>query len=124
MRVRNLLFGILPLVMMAAGCGGPRSATPEDQARASIANLLADFENLPANPKEFAAAFAGGTPTAARQKYVGNVYRLVGSPTINGGSATAKVAIQRVSTGQWLGEATWEFTKVGESWKVKSGPLP
>lgn len=111
-------------LMMTTGCGGDKSGGPEAENRQRLTELLASLEDLPSRPKEFAASFVSGTPTAARQKYVGNVYYLVGAPTISGDSATAKVAIKRVNTSTWLGETTWEFAKAGDTWKIKSAPMP
>ena len=68
---------------------------------------------------------AGAAPKgAARKKYVGYQYRLVGRPTISGETATATVAFEKSSTGEKAGEKTWEFVREGGTWKIKAAPLP
>src|SRR5262245_31229836 len=124
MASRALIFGLFA-VAVAAGCGGKGAGKDAEDGIKQIAALLSDFEELPTRPKDFAASFASDAPSdSVRRKYVGNVYRMSGKPKIDGDTATAKVLVQKVNTGAWLGEATWEFAKVGATWKVRSAPLP
>lgn len=123
MKRRFLPIAFLGL-FVAAGCGGGKAGGPGAEDRARIRELVGSFEDLANRPKEFGANFVSGKPTAAPQKYVGNGFYLVDAPNITGETATAKVAVKRINTGAWLGEANWEFAKTGETWKVKSGPVP
>lgn len=121
------LLGLLLGMATAAGCGGPNPARDyggEDGKK--VADLISEFEDLTNKPKEFAQAFAAGVAPkgAAQKKYNSYQYRLVGRPTVSGETATATITIEKPSTGDKIGEKTWEFAKEGGTWKIKAAPLP
>jgi hypothetical protein len=51
-------------------------------------------------------------------------YTVVGRPSMNGTSATAKVRVDPAAGGATVREMEWLFEKDGDKWKIKSAPIP
>ncbi|HYW80950.1 MAG TPA: hypothetical protein VE890_15320, partial [Thermoguttaceae bacterium] len=44
--------------------------------------------------------------------------------TVTGDTAKATITVTNADDGSVVGEVEWEFVKEGETWKIKSAPLP
>ena len=114
-------------VALLVGCGQPNNASSyggEDGKR--IADVVGEFDELLQRPKQLEEAFvAGAAPKgAAVRKYLGHQFTLVGRPAVTGETGKATVAVEKSATGAKLAEVTWEFAKVGGTWKLKEAPMP
>lgn len=112
--------------ILLTGCGGPVGGDFGGPDGKLIADLIGDFDDLKNNPRKLVTAFAKGAVPAeeVQPKFRRYMFFLVGKPTVSGNTATATIAIEVPSTGDQVGERTWEFVKEGDAWKIKSAPLP
>jgi len=111
--------------LATAGCGSGGGGGQASADAVAITTAIDDVEGF-RNAKAVAKAFsAGAAPPADKLKAYGRYsLGLVGPPTVQGDTATAKVRFTENSTGKEAGTAEWALIKEGGQWKIKSAPLP
>lgn len=123
---------LLPLALIAPvlpGCGGGKDlelgkAAVLDDAQ-KIGVVVSEISDI--SPLSAAKLFtADAKPNQATIKKIATMaFVLDGKPKIDGTTATATVKIRSQSNAEKeLGSKEWSFVKEGETWKVKSAPLP
>ncbi len=120
---RNVSAVLLSLMIAATGCGGgdddkDRSYSDEEKVSGVI-----DISDVVSKPEEFKAAFVDGAAPEDATLYKGHSFA-ASDASVSGDSATITVVIRKVSTGKIVGEKDWTAQKVGDSWKLKSAPMP
>lgn len=125
---RWLLGALLALAVAvpAAGCGGPsdgRFGSADGKKIAELISALADDKN---NPKVFATHFAQGVAPkpADAKRFAPYSFFIVGKPAVSGTTATAKVDVWHELNSTKVGQVEWSFVKEGDTWKLKTAPLP
>src|SRR5262249_45099639 len=110
-----------------AGCGssGGGGSSPGGGAKA-IPGLVGGKKEARTDGRKGGGLFAkGGLPTAGRfKKYGGYSYYLVDKPRVSGTTTNVRVSVVNETTTKEAGKVEWSFVKEGESWKIKSAPLP
>ena len=126
--VRLIPLACLALVTAGSvGCGGAN--TNKDGATLmtdieGVEQFIASVDDMKEITQTFGKAFASGTapPRAELQKYQKYSFQLNGKPDMKQGEATVSVKIfqkdKEVATKEWV------VVKEGDSWKIKSAPLP
>ncbi len=121
---------LIPLFLASAcllGCGGDADSKPLDMGGADgdqISSLIEEVNEAVGNPKKLEALFVKGSKPADSKKMTKCSFSIVGKPSVSGSTGTAKVRIDPAGGGQTLGEPEWSFEKDGDTWKIKSAPLP
>jgi hypothetical protein len=115
------------LVLLSAslvlGCGGTyRPPSYGSEEGRNIALFMEEFNEAISDARRFQNSFAD-KPTQPMKVYSQFMYDVVGSPSIQGDQATAKIQI-RTEGGQDKGSLEWTFVKQGDKWKIKNAPLP
>ena len=125
--MRALVFFVLSVALAPAlGCGGsvaqPPDAKTDNAQTAALVDRMNDESNTTTRLK---SSFASGAALDKKQtkKYPEYRYELKGSPSVSGTAATGTVVIEKHSGGGAV-EKEWTFVKKGDSWKIKSAPLP
>lgn len=115
-----LLLGICCL-----GCGKPSSEVPAADDAILVESLITSLPDRAQSPEMFKETFVGGNapPDASRQQIGGSQLSLSAPPGITDSTATASVLFQSPN-GEESGPVTWELSKEGDTWKVKSAPVP
>jgi hypothetical protein len=113
---------IVLLALFAVGCGDSKSLPPDfgGEDGLSVVRCIEDVSEATTNQKKLNEMFATGASPLDVKKISGAMFSVVGKPTINGTTATAKVRIEK---GQLTKEQDWTFEKVGDKWKIKTAPL-
>ncbi len=114
-----------PLIV---GCGsGQQTPTPlpdygsEDGVQ--IALLVSEFNDAKTQLVKAKKLFAGSPPNV--REYQNLAFEVVvGSPKVDGTTATASVKVLSDADMKPIATTEWTFTKVGDAWKIKSAPLP
>lgn len=123
-RWTRFIGGIIVCVVLV-GCsqksGSVGSLNDAAQGISETLELLNEFRG---DNKKTASLFAQGTSVPDGNKLSKYSFSLRGSHSIDGTSATLKVAIYDESAGKDLGEFDWTFEKDGQRWKIKSLQLP
>ncbi len=118
-----LLLATVPAFV--TGCGGSKSAPMPDygsEEGLKIAQLVSEFNEAKADANKFRKMFAGTAPSNWRE-YERSVYEVVvGSPKVNGSTATAGVTIRKEANYEVVATTEWTFARVGDTWKIKSAP--
>lgn len=112
------------LAVMAVGCSSsdgssiPSYGGEDGLAIAKLVESLTDDSRIQQR-------FAPGAKITVKEqrKLRGNYLEVVGSPTVAGDSATAKVRLANGKPGEESPEFEWTFAKVGDQWKIQSAPL-
>jgi len=121
-----LVFTLLCGVLSSSGCSSKPDGPPVGDD-AVLRNLASQMPDNSGNAKSFKAFFATGATVpdeAARARYKKLYFKAVGSPSINGDTATVKVEVRDDDIPQPLGQVDWTFVKENSQWKVKTAPLP
>ena len=108
-------------LMLPVGCGATRGGTLYSGDVQKVAEAIEDLNDTKTN-KRFAAAFANGAAPKDQKKYRSFDYGVAGKPVVNGTTATAEVVLTKNS--EKVGTQQWALEKEGETWKIKSAPLP
>ena len=116
--------GLLAAACCLSGCGGnsgPVDMGGEDGSK--VAMLVEDLNEVKHNAKKMADSFSTKPTPADAKKLNSFTFYIKGNPTVNGTAATCNILIEK-QDGTPLGEVTWNFEKLADSWKIKSAPLP
>ena len=112
-------------VLFAAGCGSSAVPMPDygSDEGLKIAQLVSEFNDTRGAPAKFKKMFAAAPPAALKafEKYVYEVE--VGSPRVEGTTATATVRLLKEADNSVVTTKEWTFSKVGDGWKIKTAPL-
>jgi hypothetical protein len=121
---RWLWVGML-LGICCAGCGESASGVPEASDATLIEGVVSSLPDRAQSADLFKSIFVAGNvpPDASRQQIGGSQLTLSTPPSIADTTATASVLF-RSPNGEESGPVTWEFSKEGNEWKVKSAPVP
>jgi len=113
----------LTIVVFAlpVGCDGTSGGTLYSGDAQKVAEAIEDLNDTKTN-KRFAAAFVKGAVPNDQKKYRPFDYGVVGKPTVNGTTATVEVVLTKNS--EKVGTQQWAMEKDGDTWKIKSAPLP
>lgn len=117
--------GCLCLIVLV-GCGGS-DVKPLDMGGADgsqIASAIEEVNDAVGSPKKLDAMFVKGSKPSDPKKMAKCGFSIVGKPSVNGSTGTAKVRVDPAGGGQTLGEVEWTFEKNGDKWKIKTAPLP
>jgi hypothetical protein len=121
---RRLAFLALCSLLMT-GCGQSSGDTPLGADDAGKVELLVSMVNDDKSTGSVLSRhFAKGSVPKDLKKYPRYTYDVVGKPTLNGDTATAKVKLTAEIGGKEAGDQEWTFVKEGDAWKIKSAPLP
>jgi hypothetical protein len=113
---------LLAVLLSSCSSGGVSSYGGEEGKK--VADLISNLDDdLQESPKTVFATGSVPQPNVLK-KYLGMTYSLVGKPSVDGTTATARVAIERSATGDKVGEMDWTFVKEGDAWRIKNAPLP
>ena len=127
LRTAAIAFAASILLASLAGCGGTEVVSMPDygsEEGLKIAQVVSEFNDAKGDAKKFKKAFAN-SPPSNRKDYEKVTYEVaVGSPKIDGTTATAQVTIHKESNYEVIDTKEWTFVKVGDSWKIKSAPIP
>ena len=118
---------LLTAALLAAGCGSGSSIPMPDygsEEGLKIAQLVSEFNDTRGAPAKFKKMFAAAPPASlkAYEKYVYEVE--VGSPRVEGSTATATVRLLKEADNSLVTTKEWTFGKAGDAWKIKTAPLP
>ena len=118
---------LLTAALLAAGCAGSSAIPMPDygsEEGLKIAQAVSNFNDAKASPSKFKTAFAGAPPASAKafDRYVYEVE--VGSPRVEGATATATVRLLKEADNSLVTTKEWTFRKVGDAWKLATAPLP
>lgn len=118
-------WALLLLWICCAGCGKPAPGAPKTDDATLIEGTITSLPDRAQSPEMFKETFVGGNapPDASRQQIGGSQLSLSAPPGITDSTATASVLF-RSPNGEESGPVTWEFSKEGDTWKVKSAPVP
>jgi len=125
----NIRQALLCLVLLCIyGCGGSDGA---DKSIAKlndsqqIKSLVTEFADT-ASPASMKKYFGPGQKIGKDEfkKFLSMTYKLNGTPTITGDTATGQVNMVGVNDGKDLGTKDWSFIKEGPSWKIKEAQVP
>lgn len=122
----NRLFCFASIAMLAAvvGCGGKPSVGGADQVDATqVSNVIVGLTDAAQDPAKLGKLFVTPPDAATAAKYKEYLYYASGKPTVSGTTAKVKMKLEKPA-GTVAGEPEWEFEKSGDSWKIKSAPLP
>ena len=115
-----VVLGLLAIV----GCGGGGETKSLDMGGEDgnkISMLIEEMNDAVGNKKKLAELFVSGAKLPEPKASMGMSFFIVGKPSVQGTSATAKVRIDKNS--QAAGEKQWTFEKVGDAWKIKDAPV-
>jgi hypothetical protein len=126
MRYNIALVALAILVVNFLGCSHPEAVPLPNygsEEGLKIAQMVSEFNDWKAHPAKFKKAFAATVPANFKdyEKFTYNV--VVGSPKVDGSSATASVTIHKESNYEVVATKDWSFTKAGNDWKIKDAPL-
>jgi hypothetical protein len=118
--VRSLPF---LLALLLIGCGGSGDSVKDDDS-GSVKMFLEGYEDI-REPRFIGRHFAAGKAPAKTElaKYAKHGIEIVGTPRVQGSSATVQVKILDAK-GKDLGTKEWTLVKDGSAWKFESAPLP
>jgi hypothetical protein len=107
------------------GCASSHDAPPPTD-ETSLVQVVKSFNGSTSDPRNAPQWFVQGSvpPAAELQKFAKYDCRVVGKPTIKGDTATIKMRVLVRQTDNEVGQVDWTLVKVGDTWKVKSAPLP
>lgn len=116
---------VLAGVAVQSGCGGAQGPSYGSEDGRKIALLLSEVGDT-TDAKRLASYFVKtAAPTKADyDRFTSHYFDLAGNPSVRGNTATAKVKIRHQGTGKDTGPVEWSFVKEGDTWKIKSAPLP
>src|SRR5262249_61708962 len=108
---RILPVSLLALILTSCGSNPGGGYGGEDGKK--VADLISGLDEALQRPKELGVVFAAGAAPkdAELKKFRGLSFALVGKPSVSRTTATAKVAVEKSSTGDKLGEKEWTFVK-------------
>ena len=113
------------LLTSVAGCSSSGSVARPDygsEEGRKIAEFVDYFNDYKADANKFKKSFAGNAPSNWKEYEQFRYEVKVGSPKVDGTSATATVNIYKESNHEVIATKEWTFTKVGETWKIKDAP--
>jgi hypothetical protein len=115
-----LLAALMSLLLV--GCGEEKPKSPElgGEDGMAIARCIEDLGDSTNSAKKLSDLFIAGSKPPELAKLKGCMFSIVGKPSLNGTTATAKVKIEKDSKSS---EQDWTFEKVGNTWKIKTAPL-
>jgi len=123
LKTRWILFVMLSVCSMTLGCGsGTRQQDFGGEDGKMIADLIDDLSDFKADDVAIAKNFAANVPIPKATELDRYEYSILGTPTIDGESATCKIRVDSPE-GTSVGEKEWRFKKVGGVWKIESAPL-
>lgn len=122
---RDVVWTLLLIVLLASGCGDGGAPKRLDMGGVDgdqVSSIIEDVNEAAGDLKKMTGLFVKGSKPADLKKLDSHSVSIVGRPSVNGTTATAKVRVDKA--GKMLGEAEWSFEKEGDKWKVKAAPLP
>ena len=124
MRSTLLCLGVLPPLAFVTGCGSGAPSGPQQEAEV-LAGLVADTPDKTSSPRAARDLFAAGAVPGKDElrKYQNYTFEPAGKASIEGTTGTIPVKVFD-GDGNELGQVEWTFVKEGETWKIRSAPLP
>jgi hypothetical protein len=122
----NLLvrFSAMALLAAVVGCSGkPTVGGTETVDATQVSNTISGMTDAAQDPAKLAKLFVTAPDAATAAKYKDYLYFQGAKPTVTGATAKVKMRLEKPA-GTLAGEPEWEFEKSGETWKIKSAPLP
>ena len=112
---------IAPVVM---GCGTRAKVGDADLVnRTQISAVVVSLTDAVQDPAKFGKLWVTPPDAATAAKYKEYLYYSGGQPSLSGTTAKIKMKLEKPA-GTVAGEPEWEFEKSGDTWKIKSAPLP
>jgi hypothetical protein len=117
------LAGVLALAGCPGGGTGRDFGSPEGKA---IADQLDGLVEDKGRKEKYQLYFVKGVePKGADvKKFASHEYQLVGTPSISGDTATARIEVRKEDTRDTVGQVEWTFAREGNAWKIKTYPVP
>lgn len=125
MPARTVRAAVAALALLAAaGCGGSKDGSTPMTDLEGVEQFIASVDDFKEVPQTFGKCFAAGAVPAAAElkKYQKYSFQLDGKPEMRDGEA--RVPIKVLAKDKEVGKVEWTVTKEGNSWKLKSAPLP
>jgi hypothetical protein len=121
---RCVQLGMLALLFGAVGCGAKAvDGGPSQVDKARVTSVISQITDSAQDPAKFAKLWVAPPDAATLAKYKDYLYYAGGEPTVSGATAKCKMLLEKPA-GTKAGEPEWEFEQSGDTWKIKSAPLP
>jgi hypothetical protein len=117
--------GLLLLLFLAPAISGCKGQTNWDATESGrLFFLVSGVSDAVQRPERFQALFVTGSVPANITAYRKYTYQGDREARISGDTATMTVIVRDVKSGKEMAQKEWTAVKEGDTWKLKTAPIP